>query len=310
MLIIDDVKYEEWLPPNEDEFEQEVTKHTDEIFGEQSIYLDIKTKLKSELGTGSVPDGFLIFFGDVHQWRVVEIELSGHPLHDHIVAQVGRFISGIENPSTQKKIVDIVYSEIVKNDLNALKLRKAIQPIETYKFLSDLISKPPILTIIIEEETPGLKEALKILNYPQIKVVEFQTFVREGVGLSVHAHLFEPLYKPIIPTEPRPPEISVETMEIKVWPAYMKYSYIGIWKKFRHLFPDKGAIVELITDNGDVFQAEVGDSSGSKELWYFEDWYSKNPDLKEGDFILLTPIEPMKRYRLGIEKKIVRNLSP
>ena len=203
MLLIDGAKYEEWTPPSEDELEQMVKEHAQDIFGEQSIYLDIKTRLKSKLGTGSVPDGFVIFFGDVHRWRIVEVELSGHPLHDHIVAQVGRFISGIENPSTQKKIVDIIYSEVVKNDLDVLKLRKAIQPVETYKFLSDLISKPPILTIIIEEETPGLKEALKILNYPQIKVVEFQTFTREGVGLAVHAHLFEPLY--IGPQKGKPP---------------------------------------------------------------------------------------------------------
>jgi len=195
MLLIDGVKYEEWTPPSEDEFEQVVKKHAQDIFGKQSIYLDIKTRLKSKLGIGSIPDGFVIFFGDVPRWRIVEVELSGHPLHDHIVAQVGRFISGIENLSTQKKIVDTVYSEVVKSDLDALKLRKSIQPIETYKFLLDIISKPPILTIIIEEETPELKEALKILNYPQIEVVEFKTFAREGVGLGVHAHLFEPVFQ-------------------------------------------------------------------------------------------------------------------
>jgi len=195
MLLIDGVKYEEWTPPSEDEFEQVVKKHAQDIFGKQSIYLDIKTRLKSKLGTGSIPDGFVIFFGDVPRWRIVEVELSGHPLHDHLVAQVGRFISGIENLSTQKKIVDTVYSEVVKSDLDALKLRKSIQPIETYKFLLDIISKPPILTIIIEEETPELKEALKILNYPQIEVVEFKTFAREGVGLGVHAYLFEPVFQ-------------------------------------------------------------------------------------------------------------------
>lgn len=196
MLLIDGVKYEVWIPPNEDEFEQVVKEHAKDIFGEQSIYLDIKTKLKSKLGTGSVPDGFLIFFGDVPQWRIVEVELSGHPLHDHIVAQVGRFINGIENPSTQRGVVNAIDEEIRKDDFLTLRLREAIEPTEIYRFLINLISKQPILTIIIEEATEELRAALNILRYPQIEVVEFQTFVGKGVeGLPLHAHLFEPLYE-------------------------------------------------------------------------------------------------------------------
>jgi len=42
MLLIDGVKYELWTPSNEDEFEQVVKEHTEDIFGEQSIYLDMK----------------------------------------------------------------------------------------------------------------------------------------------------------------------------------------------------------------------------------------------------------------------------
>lgn len=198
MLIIDGVKYEEWVPQGpqaEEEFEQIVKEHAQDIFGEQSLYLDMKQKLKSDLGTSSVPDGFVIFFGDSRHWRIVEVELSWHQLHDHIVSQVGRFISGIENLNTQIKIVDAVDNKLAKDDLRRLRLKKAIEPVEVYKFLLNLISKPPILTVIIEKETPGLKEALRILNYPQIQVVEFRTFTKEGAGLSVHAHLFEPLYE-------------------------------------------------------------------------------------------------------------------
>ena len=62
MLLIDGVKYELWTPSTEDELEQMVKEHAQNIFGEQSIYLDIKPKLKSEVGTGSVPDGFVIVF--------------------------------------------------------------------------------------------------------------------------------------------------------------------------------------------------------------------------------------------------------
>jgi len=197
ILLIDGVRYEAWTPRDEDEFERVVGEHTKDIFGEQSIYFDIKHKLKSKAGIGSIPDGYVIIFGDQPQWHIVEVELSSHPLYEHIVPQVSKFINGIKNPPTQKDIVDALYQEIGSDEFLKLRLKKAIGTTETYKFLSDLISKPPLVTIIIEKHTEQLDEALKMLNYPDEnkKVVEFRTFAREGVGLNVHAHSFEPLYK-------------------------------------------------------------------------------------------------------------------
>jgi len=50
MLLIDGVKYEEWTPTNEEEFEQIVEEHAKDIFGEQSIYLDIKSSPRNVIG--------------------------------------------------------------------------------------------------------------------------------------------------------------------------------------------------------------------------------------------------------------------
>lgn len=196
MLLIDGVKYELWTPPSEDEFEQVVKEHTQDIFGEQSIYFDRKQKLKSLTGIGSIPDGYVIILGGSPHWHIVEVELSSHPLHEHIVSQVSKFIGGISNPSTQRGIVNAIDTEIRHDDFLTLRLRKAIESTEIYRFLADLISKPPVLTIIIEKDTPGLREAINTLKYPQeIKVVELKTFTREGVGLRVHVHSFLPLYE-------------------------------------------------------------------------------------------------------------------
>jgi len=208
MLLIDGVKYELWTPTTEDEFEQMVKEHAQDIFGEQSIYLDRKQKLKSLSGIGSIPDGYVIVYGSF-QWHIVEVELSSHPLHDHIVSQLGRFIGGISSPNIQRGIVNAIDEEITKDAFLKVKLRKAVEPVEIHRFLTDLVSKQPIITIIIEKATEELREAINILRYPQIEVVEFQTFTREGVGLSVHAHLFQPLYSrlpslPPLPVSPPP----------------------------------------------------------------------------------------------------------
>ena len=92
MLLIDGIKYELWTPPNEAEFERVVKEHARDIFGEQSIYLDLKPKLKSEAEIGSKPDGCVVILEALPQWHIVEVELSSHPLHEHIVPQVGKLV--------------------------------------------------------------------------------------------------------------------------------------------------------------------------------------------------------------------------
>ena len=313
MLLIDGVKYELWTPPTEDEFEREVKKHTQDIFGEQSMYLDMRQKLRSEVGTGSIPDGFVIVFGDLPHWHIVEVELSWHAVREHIVSQVGRFISAVENPSTKNNIVNAIYDEITKDDFFKLRLRKAIGLVDIHKFLADLVSKPPILTIIIEKATPELREALRILRYPQeIKVVEFQTFTREGVGLAVHAHLFEPLYKPSKePKEIRVVDVDKE-IEIKVTPAAIKYGLIPLPTEHRHLFPGFNAPFTLITDIGEITTHVIGAPAGTPDgdpdaggriQWNLKPWYQKHAELKPGDKLTIEIIEPKQKYRLEIAKQ-------
>ncbi len=195
MLLIDGVIYQEWIPEKEiEEFHPLVKEHFREIFGTKCIYAEGNI-LKSESGIGSKPDWFVISFGDTHEWYIVEAELSSHHLYDHIVNQVGRFINGIKNTAIQRKMVEAIYHEITENKVRKAELEEAIGSGEIYKFLYDLISRPPILTIIIEKKTPELEEAVNLLRYSPIRIIEFQTFTREGAGLAVHAHLFEPSYE-------------------------------------------------------------------------------------------------------------------
>jgi hypothetical protein len=312
-LLIDGVKYEEWTPASEDEFERMGKEHAKDIFGEQSIYLDIKHKLKSKSGIGSIPDGYVIVFGEQPDWYIVEVELSSHPLYDHIVPQVGKFISGIRNPSTQKEIVDALFHEIDSDEFLRLRLRKAIGATETYKFLADLVSKSPVVIIIIEKHTGQLDEAIEALRHPQIKIVEFQTFTREGVGLGVHAHLFEPLYEAPLKKQAtvEPAKISPEgELSIIVKPAYLKYKYIPIFRECRSWFPGFKVPFGLETDRG-TFQVDItdaypsrwqqGDMNSTAEMRGLGKWFQEHRgDLKLGDNLVIEVIEPMKRYRLKI----------
>lgn len=195
MLIIDGVKYNLWVPQDElREFHPIVEEHSNEIFGQDTVYFNRSVKLRSLAGLGAKPEGFVI---DLirNEWYVVEVELSKHDAYDHIVNQLTRFINGIDNPRTRNEIVDALYDEINKNKVLRAYTEEKVKG-DIHHWLSKLISQSPKMVVVIEEKTGKVVEACKILmkNF-ETYIIEFKTFMREDAP-KVHAHLFEPLYKP------------------------------------------------------------------------------------------------------------------
>jgi hypothetical protein len=313
MLLIDGVKYELWVPPSEEEFERVVKEHAQDIFGKEAEFFN-KQRLESELGKGSVPDGFVVIFGTSSRWYIVETELSFHDVHKHIVEQHSRFIMGIRSSETKNKIVQAIYNEIDKDASRKQKLRKAIEPDEIYKFLHEVISKPPVLTIIVEKPIKGLDETLKALSrdtISDIKVVEFQTFVREGVGLGAHAHLFEPVYwvrSKVIIVKEEPEIMRQDRLQIVIKnPTCIRFHLFFIPKPSRRFFPGYKVPFKLGTDIGEIEThvssapagTPVGDpNAGTYIQANLVEWYRRHPEIKIGDKVVFEAVEPMKRYRL------------
>jgi hypothetical protein len=215
MLIVDGIRYKPWTPKNEEgEFHPLVKAQSKEIFGKDSIYFDVKTTLRSDSGIASIPDAYVIDLTEPFKWYVVENELATHPVYDHIVKQLTKFINGIDNQNSRAQILEMLYSQINREDgLRATVLSKT-ETSDVYHFLSKLMLKLPKIIVIIDEKTAEVEEACQALKYsPQI--IEFKTFVSENTP-QTYAHLFEPLYvettgegpKPIGPQPPRPTPFS------------------------------------------------------------------------------------------------------
>ena len=86
-------------------------------------------------------------------------------------------------------------NQIMKDKVLKTIVETKIHPEETHRFLSSLVSKPPRIVIIIDEETDEVKEAIRALKkLGHAEVVEFRTYMREGAP-NVHAHLFEPIHR-------------------------------------------------------------------------------------------------------------------
>ena len=56
-----------------------------------------------------------------------------------------------------------------------------------YRFISKLLSKPPRIVIVVDQKTPEIEDACKVLKY-QPDIIEFRTYVREDAP-NVKAYL-------------------------------------------------------------------------------------------------------------------------
>jgi hypothetical protein len=317
MLLIDGVKYNLWRLVEEEQLESMIKEHSKEIFGKDSVYFDLKQKLISKAGVASIPDGYVISFSKPFDWYIVEVELSNHPLHEHITNQLNKFMTGMKNPSTQKELVDTLYKEIDNNKLLRAFVENMIGSTEIKGFLYDLIPKTPKIVVVIEEKGDKVQEACDGLKVEPI-VREFKTFVREDAE-NVHAHLFEPIVMPKIVTEK--PFVEVEKAELKLGEVKIgdtleqevkttsprTYAYFPLPKNRRRFFPGYKVEFILETDIGDIKTrvsgaragTPIGDPDGGVTVQGgLREWYNKHPELTVGRKVRFECIEPYKKYKL------------
>lgn len=303
MLLIDGVKYELWTPPSENEFEKLVEKHAEDIFGKDAKYFDLKHKLASRSGTGSIPDGYVITFGDKPKVQIIEFELESHSLQ-HIVSQVVNIINGIANSTTQQKICNAIEDGINEDDIFTVKITKAIKPVSIQGFLSDNFSNAlPIINIIIDRSWASLEEAVNKIN-PTPKIIEFRTFSREGVGLSVHAHIFEPLYRMVVPKVEGPisPIQTSQKLPYTLTNPDLKYMRFRIPKKEKGFFPPPKTEFDLLIDES-TFRTNCAGTTAVRIRKNLRPWFiNHRNDVKPGDKVIFTMLEPMKTYSLEIVK--------
>ena len=194
MLFVDGVEYKTWTPSSEEELEIFVEDHSKKIFGDESLYFPVKTKLKSLGGIGSIPDGYAITLSKPYKWFIIEVELSTHPIFNHIVPQLNKFVQGLEDPRSRKNISEALYNEIKNDVMTEAYVKEKIGSGEIYRFVSSTIDNNPTLVVIIDEKTKELEEACNSIPIVKKEVLEFKIFERIDAGIK-NAFLFQPLYE-------------------------------------------------------------------------------------------------------------------
>jgi len=201
IVLIDGIRYQLTTPKNEAVLESAIQSNCQHIFGPDSFYFDIKKMIRSKAGVASIPDGYVIFFTPKPRWAIIEVELASHPVYDHVIPQLSKFNKGIEDSSTRKKLVEILYGVFDEDEVLKARLKQKIKTGEVYKFISDLVSEQPLIIVAIDQRTEELDEAIDDIK-GEVKVVEFRTFRREGISDDVNAYMFEPVF-----SKPSPPII-------------------------------------------------------------------------------------------------------
>lgn len=194
-LLMDGVKYKLWTPQKENELEEKVKEHIKDIFGEDSIYFE-KRKISSKFGILSIPDGFVI---DLRSKKLyaIEIELATHRF-DHVVSQGYRHIHAMKDLGTKHKLVK-GFNDEIKSDPYKRLLAKNFIGDDLYHFLTS-ISENPELVMVVDGISKDIKQAGEDLS---ARIIEFKTFEREGIGLGVHVHLFEPVVEREVKPKPK-----------------------------------------------------------------------------------------------------------
>lgn len=202
MLVVDGIEYSYFPPSSEEALEDFIEINAKRIFGEDSLYFSVKKKLKSLGGIGSIPDGYAIDLLK-SQWYLVEVELSSHPIFEHIVPQLNKFVQGIKASSSRKSIVEAIYNEIKRNPITEAYIRKTLSTGEIYRFLSTTLDKLPVLVVIIDNKTRELEEACNSIPIDEKRVLEFKIYERVDAGIQ-NAFLLDSLIESKEEASPEP----------------------------------------------------------------------------------------------------------
>jgi len=190
-LFKDSIRYLPYDYQSEQELENFVVEHYEEIFGENTLFFE-KKKLRTPSGIGSIPDGFVLDLKK-KKWYIVEVELAAHSVFNHITSQLYKFSVSIKTkPANREKLRERFYDAIRDSIKMEFKMDIAGITKERHKYVSDVVKTEPGIVVVIDEKTHEVEEACDILPF-KTGILEFKTFAREGYGVGDHIHVLESL---------------------------------------------------------------------------------------------------------------------
>lgn len=172
--------FKELIYATEAELETEVVNNARQLFGEKTIYFDVKRKLGGKSLGNTIPDGFLFDFSDpeVPAFYLVEVELAKHDFYRHIFPQITKFIGFFKNSASQSELIEKIHELILADANLSARFLKLSNNKELFKTVKDIIEDSQNILIIIDEDKTELKEIMDVYSDTWGKMVNILIFKR------------------------------------------------------------------------------------------------------------------------------------
>jgi len=146
----------------EEDFEELVRSQSKILFGEDTIFIYTKRKLKGLVLGNTIPDGFLFDLTDLEnpEFYLVEVELQEHDFHRHMLSQVTKFIGFFHSLASQNGLMENLFSLINADTALMKEFKKYLGNKEISKFLNDICKNSRNILLVIDGEKDELQEII------------------------------------------------------------------------------------------------------------------------------------------------------
>ena len=204
----------------EKDFEQDVVANYRHIFGNNTVYIDIKKKIGDSIVT--IPDGYLLDFTFTNNPRlyIIENELSVHDAYKHIGTQLLKF--AVSYKQSRLKIKQYILDYLSKSPTNMTFIESKASEMgyrNIDAMLESMIYRDTVdAIVIIDNSSAELENVLSHLSM-KIDIIEFKAY-ENGAGNRLYKFIpFNNEVKEFVAARSGAKNVSPEDIDTIVVPA-------------------------------------------------------------------------------------------
>lgn len=204
----------------EKDFEQDVVANYRHIFGNDTIYIDIKKKIGDNIVT--IPDGYLLdfTFSNTPRLYIIENELSVHDAYKHIGTQLLKF--AVSYKQSRLKIKQYILDYLSKSPTNMTFIESKASEMgyrNIDAMLESMIYRDTVdAIVIIDNSSAELENVLSHLSM-KIDIIEFKAY-ENGTGNRLYKFIpFNNEVKEFVAARSGAKNVSPEDIDTIVVPA-------------------------------------------------------------------------------------------
>ena len=204
----------------EKDFEQDVVANYRHIFGNDTIYIDIKKKIGDNIVT--IPDGYLLdfTFPNTPRLYIIENELSVHDAYKHIGTQLLKF--AVSYKQSRLKIKHYILDYLSKSPTNMTFIESKASEMgyrNIDAMLESMIYRDTVdAIVIIDNSSAELENVLSHLSM-KIDIIEFKAY-ENGAGNRLYKFIpFNNEVKEFVAARSGAKNVSPEDIDTIVVPA-------------------------------------------------------------------------------------------